>query len=96
MMTSIQPLELFRRQFFQLIDPEQLTLPSNALLRLPKIQAQIYDGMFNELEIAYPTPERYRFRVLKRLVNALEQAIVDPDEDVCISKSSSVCVSLLD
>lgn len=81
-MHSIEPVELLRRQYFQLIDIEQLTLPSKDLLRLPETQARIYNCLFNESNIVYPPPDRYRIRVLKRLVNALEEAIVDPEEDV--------------
>lgn len=54
------------------------------LLRMPKIQTEIYDGLFNENKTAYLPPDRYRYRVLKRLVNALEEAIEDPEEDVCL------------
>ncbi len=87
-MYKIEPVELLRRQYLQLMDPEQLTLPSKDLLRLPETQARMYSDMFNESKIFYPLPVRYRFRVLKRLVNALEDAIVDPEEDVCFPKSS--------
>lgn len=82
-MHNIEPVELLRRQYLQLIDMEQLTLPPKDLLRLPETQARIYNCMFNESQIVYPPPDRYISRVLKRLVNALEEAIVDPEEDVC-------------
>ena len=68
----------------QLTDPEDLRFPSNDLLRLPDIQAQIYSSMFDEYSMTYAPPERYRFRVLRRLVKALENAIEDPEEDVGI------------
>ena len=69
----------------QLTDPEELTLPSNDLIRLPDVQAQIYSSMFTESSMTYTPPERYRFRVLRRLVKALENAIEDPEEDVGVS-----------
>ena len=81
-MGSVQPVELLKRQYLQLIDPEQLTLPAKALLRLSEIQAQIYHSMFDDSSLIFAPPERYKLRVLKRLVNALEQAILDPEEDV--------------
>ena len=81
-MEVIAPVEFLRRQYIQLIDPEELRLPSNDLLRLPDIQAQIYSSMFHESSMTYAPPERYRFRVLRRLVKALENAIEDPEEDV--------------
>lgn len=82
MMDIISPVELLKRQYLQLTDPEELSLPRKEVVRLPDIQAQIYDDMFDESNIIYAPPERYRFRVLKRLVKALEDAIEDPEEDV--------------
>ena len=82
MMNIVAPVELLKRQYLQLTDPEELTLPRKEVLRLPDIQAQIYNDMFDESNIVYAPPERYRFRVLKRLVKALEDAIEDPEEDV--------------
>ena len=82
MMNIIAPVELLKRQYLQLTDPEALTLPRKESLRLPDIQAQIYNDLFNESNIVYAPPKRYRFRVLKRLVKALEDAIEDPEEDV--------------
>lgn len=81
-MPQIDPVELLRRQYLQLLDPEQLRMPSMDLLRLSQTQADVYNGMFNESRVAFPPPDRYRFRVLKRLVKALEDAVVDPEEDV--------------
>ncbi|KAL6714062.1 hypothetical protein ACLMJK_008556 [Lecanora helva] len=80
-MASLAPVELLRRQYLQLLDPEKLTMPSAELLRMPEIQAQMFDAMFKESGKMYLPPDRYRYRVLKRLVNALEDAIEDPDED---------------
>lgn len=82
MLTNIAPVELLKRQYLQLTDPQELALPRKDILRLPDIQAQIYDEIFDESNITYAPPERYRFRVLKRLVRALEDAIEDPEEDV--------------
>ena len=81
-MDIITPVELFKRQFLQLVDPEQLTPPRKELLRLPDTQAQIYSELFDESKIIFVPPERYQFRVLKILVKALEDAIEDPEEDV--------------
>ena len=81
-MENIAPVELLKRQYLQLIDPAELTLPRKELLRSPDTQAQIYNDIFDESRITYMPPERYRFRVLKRLVEALEDAIEDPEEDV--------------
>lgn len=81
-MDIIAPVKLLKRQYLQLLEPEALTLPYKELLRLPGTQAEIYTDMLDESKIKYAPPERYRFRVLKRLVKALEDAIEEPEEDV--------------
>ena len=83
-MADLPPVELLKRQYFQLIAPEQLTLPSMSLLRLPETQAEIFNGIFDESVVVYIPSVRYRYRVLKRIVSALEQAVEDPEEDVCL------------
>lgn len=90
-MDIIAPVELLKRQYLQLIDPEELTLPCKELLKLPDTQAQIYNDMFDESKTKYALPERYRLRVLKRLVKALEDAIEDPEEDVGFSLCLNFC-----
>ena len=74
--------ELLRRQYLQLIDPKELAIPSNEALRSPDLQARLYETMFDKANLPYSPPVRYKFRVLKKLINAIEQAIVDPEEDV--------------
>ena len=82
-MERMDSVELLRRQYLQCLDPESLTLPKPELLRLPEIQSRIYSSMFDESKLDYTPPERYRFRVLKGIIAALEKAIEDPEEDVC-------------
>ena len=81
-MAEVEAVELLRRQFLQLLDPEQLRLPAPHLLRLADTQERVYSCMFDESKTLYGPPERYRFRVLKRLVSAIESSIEDPNEDV--------------
>lgn len=78
-----QQLELLRRQYFQLWDPHKLTLPSRDIMRLPEVQASIFESMFGEENLNYTPPDRYKIRVLKRMIYLIEKAIVDPEEDVC-------------
>ena len=75
-------VELLRRQYLQLVDPNDLTIPGVETLRSSDLQAQIYDTMFNEANLRVSPPDRYRFRVLKKLVPAIEEAISNPEEDV--------------
>ena len=79
----ISAVELLRRQYLQCLDPENLALPKPEILRVPETQKRIYEGLFEESKLKFPPPERYRFRVLKKILAALEEAIEDPDEDVC-------------
>ena len=81
-MEELDPVELLRRQYFQCLAPESLTLPNVEVLILPKTQNRIYSCMFDESVLKFPPPVRYRFRVLKKIVAALEAAIKDPEEDV--------------
>ena len=81
-MVIIHPVDLLVRQYLQSLDPEQLSVPAVEILRRPEIQARIFDDMFREAAMNYSPPRRYQFRVLKRLVHALEDAIEDPEEDV--------------
>lgn len=82
MKNSISPVDFLRRQYLQLTDPEELALPRKEILKLPDTQAQIYHDIFDESKHTHLPPERYRYRVLKRLVGAIEDAIQDPEEDV--------------
>lgn len=83
-------VELLRRQYLQLVDPEQLKMPAMEILRLPEAQAKIFDNIFNDKLCSFPSPKRYKFRVLKRIIDAVELSIVDPEEDVGSPLSSSM------
>lgn len=75
-------VDLLRRQYLQLVEPEQLLLPAAKTLKSPGVQARLYSRLFNNDTFSFPPPDRYRFRVLKRVINLLEKSFIDPDEDV--------------
>lgn len=81
----LRQIDILKRQYLQLIEPDQLSLPVMNALRFPEVQALIFHSMFNLKELPFPPPDRYRFRVLKKIVYALEQSIVDPEKDVGFS-----------
>lgn len=81
-------IDLLRRQYLQLVEPDQLVLPPMETLRFNEVQKQICYRMFNESGASFLPPSRYRFRVLKRIINAIEQSITDPEEDVGFSPAS--------
>jgi protein-lysine N-methyltransferase EEF2KMT len=72
-------LQIFKRQVLQLVDPSKLQWPCKGALRDPSIQLRIYKRLFQS---NHPPPERYRLRVLKKLLKLIEESIIDPDEDV--------------
>ena len=75
-------LERFRRQFFQLIDPQELTWPPKLLLKASESQEWLYEHLFSQDAINYPPPRRYQLRVLKQLLKIIEESVDDPEEDV--------------
>ena len=77
-----QDVELLRRQYQQLLEPEKLDIPPSAIMRKPQVQVQIYETMFKEGGLSFPPPDRYKLRVLKKLLESMEKAIEDPEEDV--------------
>ena len=79
---NLWEVELLRRQYLQLIDPNDLAIPSSEALRSPDLQGTLYNTMFNRINLPFSPLVRYQFRVLKKVVNAIEQAIADPEEDV--------------
>ncbi|CZT18595.1 uncharacterized protein RCC_04439 [Ramularia collo-cygni] len=74
-------LLLFRRQYFQLFEPDFLAWPPKQLLRDPTVQAWIYTHLFDSEKNSRMPPERYQLRVLKPLASKIEKAIEDPEED---------------
>lgn len=89
-MEATQQIELFRRQYFQLIDPKHLHFPHTDILRLPQVQQEIYSRFFSEAAISFLPPARYRFRVLKALIDVMQEAFQDPEEDVRLFLHSSL------
>ncbi|KAI4091362.1 MAG: hypothetical protein LQ339_008159 [Xanthoria mediterranea] len=74
-------LEIFRRKYLQMLDPNEIDFPMEWFIKLPATQKWIYDHMFNPEKIkVMPYPD-YAFRILKRLLYILEAAMKDPEED---------------
>ena len=88
-MDATQQIELYRRQYFQLIDPQHLTVPHLDVLRLPRVQEEIYSKMFSDESVPFLPPPRFRFRVLKALIDILHEGFQDPEEHVSLCLHSS-------
>ena len=76
-------VDLLRRQYLQLVDLEHLSIPDPDVIKRPDVQAEIYRTMFQEDNLPFPPPQSYQLRVLKRLMQVIERAVTDPEEDVC-------------
>ena len=76
-------LEIFRRKYLQMLDPDDIAYPMEWFIKLPEIQKWIYENMFNRKNVPNYLP--YAFRILKKLLFILEAAIEDPEEDVSFS-----------
>lgn len=72
-------------QYFQLVELQQLDLPPGPVLIQPAVQTALYERMFNENAVFPVPPDRYRSRVLKQLISRIEESIINPEEDVCLS-----------
>lgn len=80
---ALRQIRLFRRQYLQLLDAQNLTWPSSDTLRSSQAQEWIYENLFQTDHVAhFLPPERYRLRILKLLMSKIESSIVDPEEDV--------------
>ncbi|KAM0716582.1 hypothetical protein Q7P37_008027 [Cladosporium fusiforme] len=84
----------FRRQYFQLFEPDFLTWPPKSLLRDAGVQQWLYKQCFDTDANPHLPADRYRLRVLKPLLRKVEQAIEDPEEDE-ISDDLMSCLSSL-
>ncbi|RWA13080.1 hypothetical protein EKO27_g2033 [Xylaria grammica] len=81
-MADVDPqLRLFRRQYFQLFEPEFLAWPHPQLLRRGDAQAWLFKHLFDESRNPRLPPERYQLRVLRPLVARIEKSVQDPEED---------------
>ncbi|MCJ1409024.1 hypothetical protein MMC19_003101 [Ptychographa xylographoides] len=77
----MKQVELFRRQYLQLLEPEQLSFPARDVIRSPDVQADMFATIFQDEILPRSPPDRYKIRVLKKLVATIEAAFVDPEED---------------
>ncbi|KAL1963214.1 hypothetical protein VTN77DRAFT_8539 [Rasamsonia byssochlamydoides] len=68
-------------QYFQLVEPWDLRIPSADTLKDPAVQAAIYEQMFNENNIDPIPPVNYRTRVLKTILSRIEESLSSPEED---------------
>ncbi|KAL8858295.1 MAG: hypothetical protein Q9178_005158 [Gyalolechia marmorata] len=72
-------LEIFRRKYLQMLDPDEIAYPMEWFIKLPEVQKWIYENIFNRKNVPIYLP--YAFRILKKLLFILEAAIEDPEED---------------
>jgi protein-lysine N-methyltransferase EEF2KMT len=73
-------LTQFYRQYLQQI--HELSYPAPKVLLQPYAQEQIFHYMFDGSHGSPLPPVNYQRRVLKTILDKIESAIQDPDEDV--------------
>lgn len=87
---ALRQIRLFRRQYLQLLDAQNLAWPSSETLRSSQAQEWIYEHLFQTDDVShFLPPERYRLLILKPLMSKIENSIVDPEEDVSVFWSLS-------
>ena len=75
-------LLLFRRQYFQVFEPDFLAWPPKQLLRDISVQQWLHTNLFDSEINHLQPPQRYQLRVLKGLISKIEESVQDPEEDV--------------
>lgn len=91
---TTRQLQVLQRQYFQLVEPQNLRWPED-ILKQSDVQAWMFREMFDAESIKSPPPDRYQLRVLKMLISKLERAIENPEEDVRLPISSQRAISQL-
>ncbi|KAK6008776.1 hypothetical protein QM012_000679 [Aureobasidium pullulans] len=93
---ALHQICLFRRQYLQLLDAQNLTWPSSETLRSSQAQEWIFEHLFQTDDVSqFLPPERYRLRVLKLLMSKIENSVVDPEEDEISDNLMSTLAELM-
>ena len=82
---SWMELQLFKRQFLQLVEPQNLAVPDGKILKSSSAQQFLYENLFQVApgdELDFDTLLSYKTRVLKTVLARIENAITDYEEDV--------------
>lgn len=77
----------FKAQYLQLLDLDELSWPSSSTLRKSSAQEWLFKNLFDRMQLQYLPNDRYQARALKRLLELINGAIEDPNEDVRIATS---------
>ncbi|THZ38231.1 hypothetical protein D6C90_06471 [Aureobasidium pullulans] len=93
---ALRQIRLFRRQYLQLLDAQNLAWPSSETLRSSQAQEWIYEHLFQTDDVShFLPPERYRLLTLKPLMSKIENSIVDPEEDEISDNLMSTLAELM-
>jgi hypothetical protein len=75
-------LEIFRRQYLQLLPAARLRYPPSYVLKSIQVQNRLFSELFDVNGTNYLAPPEYRQQVLKKLLQLIEAAFVDAEHDV--------------
>ncbi|KIY02399.1 uncharacterized protein Z520_02537 [Fonsecaea multimorphosa CBS 102226] len=77
---GVEPIVIkFYRQYMQQIN--DVTYPPGVLLVNPDVQDCLYRYFFDSIQNKYLPPPRYQTRILRRLIEEIENSCKDPEED---------------
>lgn len=82
-------LNKFKRQYLQL--QGKIIYPDNQFLQDSNFQEAIYKEIFSEEALKHPPPNRYKLRILKELLQRIEESITDWEEQVWFSNHFKLC-----
>ena len=83
MTTTTDPdLEVFHRQYLQLLPASRLRYPPSNVLKAIQVQNWLFSELFDANGSKYLAPPAYRQQVLKSLLRRIEAAFVDAEQDV--------------
>jgi hypothetical protein len=84
-------LAKFYRQYLQVI--ADVTYPPGPLLVKQDVQDCLYKYFFDASRNKFLPPARYQTRILKHIIQEIEKACKDPEEDVGIDSKTKICAS---
>jgi hypothetical protein len=84
-MTMKTGLQVFKRQFLQLVPLKEISWPGETQLKSLKSQDWLYSNLFDSDAVTYLPSVRYRLQILKELVERIQSQVRDPEQDVPLS-----------
>lgn len=75
-------------------DPLEIKYPAKELIKPLAAQVWLLDNLFNKRRLKHLPTARYTYRIMKKLLSMLEEAMENPKEDVSITVVTPSCLLL--